>query len=82
LLSETALGIDGILATISGTTLDLQTKTSAKTILAFGLGEGSGFNFGWTFTNTVTWKETFGKDAFDVILGTRQLVINCVQVDL
>lgn len=40
---------------------------------AFGYSEGSGFVFGWTFTNTVTWKRTFGKHAFDVILGQEAL---------
>ncbi|MDG1277309.1 MAG: TonB-dependent receptor [Algoriphagus sp.] len=40
---------------------------------AFGYNEGSGFNFGWTFTNTVSWKETFDKHAFDVILGQEAL---------
>jgi len=40
---------------------------------AFGYGEGSGFNFQWVFTNTLSWKRTFGKHAFDVILGQEAL---------
>jgi TonB-linked outer membrane protein, SusC/RagA family len=40
---------------------------------AFGYNEGSGFSFGWTFTNTLSWKRTFGKHAFDVIIGQEAL---------
>ncbi len=40
---------------------------------AFGYNEGSGFVFGWTFTNTLSWKRTFGKHAFDVIVGQEAL---------
>ncbi len=40
---------------------------------AFGYNEGSGFNFAWTFTNTVSWKQTFDKHAFDIILGQEAL---------
>ncbi|SFO76934.1 TonB-linked outer membrane protein, SusC/RagA family [Algoriphagus ornithinivorans] len=40
---------------------------------AFGYNEGSGFNFAWTFTNTLSWKKTFDKHAFDVILGQEAL---------
>ncbi|MFC3878794.1 SusC/RagA family TonB-linked outer membrane protein [Algoriphagus namhaensis] len=40
---------------------------------AFGYNEGSGFEFGWTFTNTLAWKKTFDKHAFDVILGQEAL---------
>lgn len=40
---------------------------------AFGYNEGSGFNFGWTFTNTVSYKKTFDKHKFDVILGQEAL---------
>ncbi len=40
---------------------------------AFGYNEGSNFVFGWTFTNTLSWKRTFGKHAFDVILGQEAL---------
>ncbi|SDD44220.1 TonB-linked outer membrane protein, SusC/RagA family [Algoriphagus faecimaris] len=40
---------------------------------AFGYDEGSGFDFGWTFTNTLAWKKTFDKHAFDVIVGQEAL---------
>ncbi|MHA7130006.1 SusC/RagA family TonB-linked outer membrane protein [Algoriphagus namhaensis] len=40
---------------------------------AFGYSEGSNFVFGWTFTNTLAWKRTIGKHAFDVILGQEAL---------
>ena len=40
---------------------------------AFGYNEGSGFVFGWTFTNTLSWKRTFDKHAFDVIVGQEAL---------
>ncbi|MEN2282327.1 TonB-dependent receptor [Algoriphagus sp. SE2] len=40
---------------------------------AFGYNEGSGFVFGWTFTNTMSWKKTFDKHAFDVIVGQEAL---------
>lgn len=40
---------------------------------AFGYNEGSNFVFGWTFTNTLAWKKTFDKHAFDVILGQEAL---------
>lgn len=40
---------------------------------AFGYGEGGGFNFGWTFTNTLSYKKTFDKHKFDVILGQEAL---------
>ncbi|MFC3417306.1 SusC/RagA family TonB-linked outer membrane protein [Algoriphagus hitonicola] len=40
---------------------------------AFGYGEGAGYDFGWTFTNTLSWKKTFDKHAFDVIVGQEAL---------
>ena len=40
---------------------------------AFGYSEGSGFSFGWTFTNTVSYKKTIDKHAFDVLLGQEAL---------
>jgi TonB-dependent starch-binding outer membrane protein SusC len=40
---------------------------------AFGYGEGSGFTFGWTLTNTMTYKKIFDKHSFDVLLGQEAL---------
>ncbi len=40
---------------------------------AFGYNEGAGFVFGWTFTNTVSYKKVFDKHSFDVILGQEAL---------
>ncbi|MEP1088372.1 TonB-dependent receptor [Algoriphagus sp.] len=40
---------------------------------AFGYGEGSGFVFGWVFTNTLSWKKQFDKHSFDVLLGQEAL---------
>lgn len=40
---------------------------------AFGYSEGSNFVYSWTFTNTLAWKQTFDKHAFDVILGQEAL---------
>lgn len=40
---------------------------------AFGYNEFSGFNFGWTFTNTLAYKKTFDKHKFDVLLGQEAL---------
>jgi TonB-linked SusC/RagA family outer membrane protein len=40
---------------------------------AFGYGEGSGFSFGWTFTNTLAWKKKIDLHAFDVLLGQEAL---------
>lgn len=40
---------------------------------AFGYGEGSGFTFGWTFTNTMTYKKTFGLHNLDLIVGQEAL---------
>lgn len=40
---------------------------------AFGYDEGSGFNFGWTFTNTLTWKKKIDKHDFNVLLGQEAL---------
>lgn len=40
---------------------------------AFGYNESAGFDFGWTFTNTVSYKKTFDKHKFDVILGQEAL---------
>lgn len=40
---------------------------------AFGYSEGAGFAFGWTFTNTASYKKTFGKHAIDVLAGQEAL---------
>lgn len=40
---------------------------------AFGYGEGAGFNFGWTFTNTVSYKKKIDKHDFNVLLGQEAL---------
>jgi len=40
---------------------------------AFGYNENAGFSFAWTFTNTVAYKKTFGKHAFDVLAGQEAL---------
>ncbi|WPR75847.1 TonB-dependent receptor [Algoriphagus sp. NG3] len=40
---------------------------------AFGYGEGSGYNFAWTFTNTAAYKKTFDKHAFDFLAGMEAL---------
>ena len=36
-------------------------------------GEDAGYNFGWTFTNTVNWKKSFGDHSLDVLLGQEAL---------
>ena len=40
---------------------------------AFGYSEGSGFSFGWTFTNTANYKKTFGKHNIEVLAGQEAL---------
>jgi len=40
---------------------------------AFGFNQGSGYHFGWTFTNTATYKKTFGKHAVEVLAGQEAL---------
>ncbi|WP_439487898.1 SusC/RagA family TonB-linked outer membrane protein [Algoriphagus sp.] len=40
---------------------------------AFGFNEGSGYNFAWTFTNTLAYKKTFDKHAFDFLAGLESL---------
>jgi TonB-linked SusC/RagA family outer membrane protein len=40
---------------------------------AFGYGEGSSFNFAWTFTNTLAYKKTFDKHAIDLLGGIEAL---------
>ncbi|HEX7013931.1 MAG TPA: SusC/RagA family TonB-linked outer membrane protein, partial [Cyclobacteriaceae bacterium] len=36
-------------------------------------GEGAGFQFGWTFTNTVNYKKEFGEHSFDLLVGQEAL---------
>ena len=36
-------------------------------------GEGAGWNFAWTFTNTLSYKRTFGQHQIDVLLGQEAL---------
>ncbi|MEZ0540848.1 SusC/RagA family TonB-linked outer membrane protein [Fibrella arboris] len=40
---------------------------------AFGYNEGSGYSFGWTLTNTASYKRKFGQHAVDVIVGQEAL---------
>lgn len=40
---------------------------------AVGYGEGSGFRFAWTFTNTAQYRKTFGLHNFDVLVGQEAL---------
>ncbi len=40
---------------------------------AFTFGQGSGYNFGWTFTNTANYKKTFDVHNVDVLVGQEAL---------
>ncbi len=40
---------------------------------AFGYGEGAGFVFAWTFTNTLSYKKKIGKHDFNVLAGQEAL---------
>jgi TonB-linked SusC/RagA family outer membrane protein len=40
---------------------------------AFGYGEGAGFSFGWTFTNTLSYKKKIGKHDFNFLAGQEAL---------
>lgn len=40
---------------------------------AFGYGEGGGFNFGWVFTNTLSYKKKIDKHDFNVLVGQEAL---------
>lgn len=40
---------------------------------AFGYNEGAGFSFGWTFTNTLSYKKKINKHDFNVLLGQEAL---------
>lgn len=46
---------------------------NAENNSAFGYSENSGYNFGYTFTNTVNWKKQFDKHSVDVLLGQEAL---------
>jgi len=71
LIFRTALGIDYSSNYYWGYSR-LQYENSENNS-AFGYSEGAGFNFGWTFTNTVSYKKKFEKHSFDVILGQEAL---------
>lgn len=40
---------------------------------AFSYGEGGGYSFGWTFTNTASYKKAFGKHNIEVLAGQEAL---------
>ena len=40
---------------------------------AFGFGQSSQYSFAWVFTNTATYKKTFGKHAVEVLIGQEAL---------
>ncbi len=40
---------------------------------AFTFGQGSGYNFGWTFTNTANYRKTFDDHNLDVLIGQEAL---------
>ncbi len=40
---------------------------------AFGFGQSSQYSFAWVFTNTATYKKTFGKHAVEVMIGQEAL---------
>ncbi|PZR35756.1 MAG: SusC/RagA family protein [Azospira oryzae] len=40
---------------------------------AFGFNQYSGYNFGWTFTNTASYKKTFGDHSLEVLAGQEAL---------
>nr|WP_287937436.1 TonB-dependent receptor [Algoriphagus sp.] len=40
---------------------------------AFGYGEGGGFSFAWTFTNTISYKKKFGKHDINFLGGQEAL---------
>ncbi len=40
---------------------------------AFGFSQAQGYSFGWTFTNTATYKKTFGKHSAEILLGQEAL---------
>jgi TonB-dependent starch-binding outer membrane protein SusC len=40
---------------------------------AYGYSEGGGYSFGWTFTNTASYKKAFGKHGIEVLAGQEAL---------
>jgi TonB-linked SusC/RagA family outer membrane protein len=40
---------------------------------SFGYGQNQDFRFGWTFTNTLAYKKTFGDNSLDVLVGQEAL---------
>lgn len=40
---------------------------------AFGFNQNQGYSFGWTFTNTATYKKVIDKHAFEVLVGQEAL---------
>ncbi|CAH0996108.1 TonB-dependent receptor P26 [Emticicia aquatica] len=40
---------------------------------AFGYNEGSNYSFGWTFTNTASYKKAFGKHNIEALVGQEAL---------
>lgn len=40
---------------------------------AFGFQQGQGYRFGWTFTNTLTFKKVFGDHSAEVLVGQEAL---------
>jgi len=46
---------------------------NAENNSAFGYSEGAGYDFGYTFTNTLNWKKKFDKHSIDVLLGQEAL---------
>ncbi|MCF2498154.1 SusC/RagA family TonB-linked outer membrane protein [Dyadobacter chenhuakuii] len=49
------------------------TYENAENIANFSYNEGSGFALAWTFTNTATFKKTFGKHEINALAGVESL---------
>lgn len=43
---------------------------------AVGYGEGSGYRFSWTFTNTAQYRKTFGLHNVDILVGQESLTLD------
>jgi TonB-dependent starch-binding outer membrane protein SusC len=41
--------------------------------VGINFGEGGGYNFGWTFTNTASYKKAFGKHGLELLVGQEAL---------